>query len=191
MPRKTKYDWILEQYPEAIKKEQFYRICHISKKTASLLLKRGLIPCENTGRKTRQYIIATRDVVAFLLERERNPDKFKMPEGSYASGRPARPENLISPTLLGEQACAFYTMILEPFEDVMMVMDVHRAIGYGAESIHKWCHKGRVIHFVIDGRFMIPKVSLLNFMLTREFKGIKYRDEEQKAQLLELLKTIE
>ena len=49
-----KYDAIRRAYPETISKEQFYRIAHISKATALHLLQNGLVPCKDTGKKTRR-----------------------------------------------------------------------------------------------------------------------------------------
>ncbi|MGM9647895.1 MAG: hypothetical protein ACI3YH_07180, partial [Eubacteriales bacterium] len=44
-------DWA--SVPDVMNKDQFYRICHISKSTALHLLKSGKVPCEWTGKKTR------------------------------------------------------------------------------------------------------------------------------------------
>lgn len=67
---------ILEQYPDSMTKDQFYRIAHISKRHAKYLLDSGLVPCHDSGKKTR-------DVVTFLCDREDNPDKYKAPKGLY------------------------------------------------------------------------------------------------------------
>ena len=40
-----------DSVPEVMNKEQFFRICHISKSTALHLLKRGKVPCECRVRK--------------------------------------------------------------------------------------------------------------------------------------------
>ena len=37
-------------YPEVITKEQFYKICHISKRTASFLLESGRVRNINSGK---------------------------------------------------------------------------------------------------------------------------------------------
>ena len=74
---------ILEQYPDSMTKDQFYRIAHISKRHAKYLLDSGLVPCHDSGKKTRRYTIQTRDVVTFLCDREDNPDKYKAPKGLY------------------------------------------------------------------------------------------------------------
>ena len=69
------YDFakIKETYPEKIGLEQMRVICHISKKTARYLLKSGLVPCIDTGKKTRQYIINTKDVKLEQWQSKENP----------------------------------------------------------------------------------------------------------------------
>ena len=54
---------IKKAYPTIISKDQFYRICHISKKTASYLLENGLVPCQNSGKATRKYKINLRRTI--------------------------------------------------------------------------------------------------------------------------------
>ena len=39
--------------PDVMSKDQFYKLCHISKSTARYLLQTGKVPCRYTGKKTR------------------------------------------------------------------------------------------------------------------------------------------
>ena len=64
---------ILEEYPNGMTKDQFYRVARINKQHAKYLLDSGLVPCINTGKKTRKYHIATHDVITYLSDREDNP----------------------------------------------------------------------------------------------------------------------
>lgn len=52
----------------AITKEQFCRICHISKRHAKYLLDSGLVKCMDSGKKTRRYTIQAKDVWAYLID---------------------------------------------------------------------------------------------------------------------------
>ncbi len=81
------YDFakIKANYPEKIGLEQMRVICHISKKTARYLLTSGLVPCIDTGKKTRQYIINTKDVIAYLKKRQSNPQRYTPPTGYYSA----------------------------------------------------------------------------------------------------------
>ena len=60
----TQYNEIIENYPNTITLDQFYRICHISKWKAKWLLENGIAPCQDSGKKTRRFKIQTRDVVS-------------------------------------------------------------------------------------------------------------------------------
>ena len=56
----------LDALPATITKDQFYRICHISKRHAKYLLDSGLVKCVDSGKKTRKYKIEMKDVLAYL-----------------------------------------------------------------------------------------------------------------------------
>lgn len=72
-------DW--NSAPDVMNKDQFYRLCHISKSTALHLLKSGKVPCEWTGKKTRCYKIKKEDVRAYLEERAVYPELYSAPRG--------------------------------------------------------------------------------------------------------------
>lgn len=76
---KQTIDYLKSTYPDVITRDQLYRICHISKKTASYLLDSGLVPCTNSGKKTRKYKIRIDDVIVFLNAREKILPLSKLP----------------------------------------------------------------------------------------------------------------
>ena len=80
----TQYDFIRQEYPKFISKDQFYRIAHISKATALYLLQSGHVPCINSGKKTRKYKILTEDVIQYLIDRNHDPLKYKAEPGWYS-----------------------------------------------------------------------------------------------------------
>ena len=82
----------LDALPATITKDQFYRICHISKRHAKYLLDSGLVKCVDSGKKTRKYKIEIKDVLAYLIDRELDPEKYRAPAGYYIgnSGKPKR-----------------------------------------------------------------------------------------------------
>ena len=81
---------ILEEYPTGMTKDQFYRVARINKQHAKYLLDSGLVPCINTGKKTRKYHIATHDVITYLCDREDNPKSIKC-QRAFISERLAAP----------------------------------------------------------------------------------------------------
>ena len=72
----TNYTQLLKDYPDIISLDQMRIVCHMSKKTARLLLQNGYIPHTNTGKKTHTYLIAKTAVINYLTERENAPRKY-------------------------------------------------------------------------------------------------------------------
>ena len=102
MAQVSKYRYLLNQYPETVQKEQFRIICHISKRTARYLLQSGLVPCVQSGKKTRNYTIKMKDIVRYLERREIHPEKYKLPPGSYSGTyavKPLLPESVTTEEL--------------------------------------------------------------------------------------------
>ena len=64
-------------------KNQMYKVCHISKKTCLFLLENGLVPCIDSGKKTRRFKIETNAVIHYLEDRDLRPELYKPPEGFY------------------------------------------------------------------------------------------------------------
>ena len=77
----TDYSALLKEYPPVISKDQLYRICHISKRKATWLLENGIIPCEDSGKKTRRFKIRTVDVIRYLETLENSPEQIVVPVG--------------------------------------------------------------------------------------------------------------
>ena len=171
------YDFakIKANYPEKIGLEQMRVICHISKKTARYLLTSGLVPCIDTGKKTRQYIINTKDVIAYLKKRQSQPEKFSAPTGYYSASwnKGGKPKTLtlrewanLDTAKSRKKFQDFLTLKILPYSDVLSVAEASRFTGYHHNTFTNWCHNGYIRYFEISGGYMIPKSCLLNFLLS-------------------------
>ncbi|CUP77099.1 Uncharacterised protein [Flavonifractor plautii] len=81
-----------ESYPATISMGQLYRICHISKRKARWLLEQGIIPCVDSGKKTRRFSIQLEDVIIFLERRDAGLLEDAIPRGAFSGGsRPVCP----------------------------------------------------------------------------------------------------
>ena len=171
---------ILEQYPEYISKEQMYRICHISKKTCLFLLESGLVPCIDSGRKTRRFKIKTVDVIRYLKDRDDYPEVFKAPTGFYKQRgdkkAPAFDDVFTSNDL--KRMRQFYELLLRDEPDVMSVAQVARFTGYHRNSVARWCSRQELKCFQIRQRFHIPKEYLLEFLVSKHFIGITVKSKQ-------------
>lgn len=171
------YDFakIKANYPEKIGLEQMRVICHISKKTARYLLTSGLVPCIDTGKKTRQYIINTKDVITYLKKRQSQPEKFSAPTGYYSASwnKGGKPKMLtlrewanLDTAKSRKKFQDFLTLKMQPYSDVLSVAEASRLTGYHHNTLTNWCHNGYIRYFEISGGYMIPKSCLLNFLLS-------------------------
>jgi len=176
--KNEQYELILEEYPEYISKEQMYKLCHISKYTAQYLLESGLVPSTCSGKKTRKYKIATSDVVRYLQEREIIPERYFLPEG-YRKKIYKSQFNTLAPETI-EKMCAYYERHLSEYSDVMNVQQVSEFTGYTDTTVVRWCAAKKLHRFRIRNVYKIPKISLIDFLMSVDFRGIRTKSEKHR-----------
>ena len=141
------YESIRRKYPETVSKDQFYQIAHISKATALHLLQNGLVPCKDTGKKTRRYTIRTDDIIFYLIDRELHPEVYRAPDrwyqersGHYNSRVTYRNEL----TRLSEEERASFRKYMEDefcqYGDLLTIVEVAEAIGYWRQTWAELCN---------------------------------------------------
>ena len=160
-----------DSVPEVMNKEQFFRICHISKSTALHLLKSGKVPCEWSGKKTRCYKIRKEDVKAYLEERAIFPELYSAPKGWYGTHYVARLSKELPEDTL-RQMHGYYEKLLRKYPDVVTVKDVVALTGYTLTTVHNWCSRGSLKAFQKGLKFCIPKIFLVDFFCSLTFRSI-------------------
>lgn len=168
------YQQIINDYPEYVNKEQFYKIAHISKKTAQYLLQSKKVPCIESGKKTRKYKIKVSDIVTYLIDRELRPEY-------YLSGYSKKNILPISSLLytkmssLNENEMIQFRFYLinefNPLNDILTVKEVANILKMSCKTISRKCTKGEIFSFLIDGKRLIPKTSLIEYLISD--KGIR------------------
>ena len=150
---KTNYKQLLKNYPDIMSLEQMRIVCHISKKTARLLLQSGCIPNTNTGKKTHTYLIAKTAVINYLIERENTPKKFMQPGGSYAKSKNShtKPRTVVCSTP-------------EEYPDVLDIYQTAALAGVAIKSVTAWARKNHFESFIRYNAYHIPKVSLVEYL---------------------------
>lgn len=158
------------EVPDVITKEQFYRICHISKSTALYLLKSGAVPCEYSGKKTRCYKIKKDDVKKYLESKGKLPEFYVAPRGWYANS-PTKPPCALSEDT-ANKLYAYYTKLLSDYKDLIFAQDIVKLTGYAKATINGWCAKGLLKSFEKENKYYIPKVFLIEFFCSTYFRSI-------------------
>ena len=139
-------EYLKTTYPDVITKDQFYRICHISK-------------------KTRKYKIRLEDVIAFLEARENNPLAFKAPDNFYrCSAYNPYAINIERVTQNKEILRSFLKNQIADYDDVVSPHKVSEITGYSTKTVALWCENGKLKSFNIFNRIKIPKEYLLDFL---------------------------
>jgi hypothetical protein len=159
------------EVPDVINKEQFYRICHISKSTALTLLRNGTVPCEHSGKKTRCYKIKKSDVQKYLESKGKFPEYYSAPKGWYRGYRKVSLPTNMSDDML-KQLHEYYTDLLSDYKDVISSKEVVKMTGYAKTTITNWCGKGRLKYFIKHNTYYIPKVFLIEFFCSTYFRSI-------------------
>ncbi|MFR4665651.1 MAG: hypothetical protein ACLT8A_02145 [Subdoligranulum sp.] len=162
MAQVSKYRYLLNQYPETVQKEQFRIICHISKRTARYLLQSGLVPCVQSGKKTRNYTIKMKDIVRYLERREIHPEKYKLPPGSYSGTYAVKP--LLPESVTTEELRKYYMESFRDIPDIVSTREAAELTGATASTVAKWIRTKKLKALSHGPAFIIPKVNLIDFM---------------------------
>ena len=169
MPNAAYYSSILKLYPETISKEQLYKLCHISKRVAKYYLDQGVIPCINTGHATYKYKILTKDVIAFLKKRDRNPEAYHQRD-TRALRRPAHKGEWTEKEIQRYQKQVL--ALAARYPDLMTVDMVVDLTGYTKKTIFDWVASGKLRAFRRKRKYYIPKELVTNYMLSDSFREI-------------------
>jgi len=160
----------LPEQTEYLSKEQFYKMCHISKATALQLIQTRTVPAVDTGKRTNRYLIARSDVEKYLQVRSENPP-------SLTSGRA---KSIYTYGVLAEynqetaarlRRIATYDWRYQP--DILLVSDISSLLGYRKETIYRWRKKLGLKSCIISSKLYIPKQYLLDFIESPEFYHIQ------------------
>ena len=177
---------MLIRYPDGVNKEMFRKICHISPRMAQYLLETQLVPCEIKAQRTHRYWIATADMVAYLRDREKHPERYFYPnQRDNGEHEPKRKHRRIKdrPSKYQLQALTdsdYAQACLEAVEncpDVMTIEQARRIIGYSYKSYLSWIQDKKLICVNIRGQHLVPRLALYEFMLSSHFRSIPTKSD--------------
>ena len=180
------YSFLRNQYPEVITMDQLYRICHISKRKARWLLE-NIIPCEDSGKKTRRFKIKLDDVIEFLELRDAGLLDDVMPVGIFSSGEYGYPPRQ---RLDNGALQAFLLDCWVDASDMLTVPQTASLCGYSAATIERWFQKDLLEGIYYRGMILISKESLAEWLASNGGQGIQ-RQSVVHRELVEEFQTQE
>ena len=175
-------DW--NSIPDTISKDQFCKICHMSKRTATKYLG-AVIPCSDNGKKTHRYTITKAELMSFL---ERYPERHNIsvlpPVCRYS-------KTAFSTAPLSESVTTFmhgyYSQLLHSEKEILRVMDICRITGYGETTVNTWFNSGDLCYVVIRGAKHTAKEALIDFLSSDGFDKI-FRKSDWHLKQIETLR---
>jgi len=172
-----KYRELRKRYPKYVSKEQLYVICRISKRSAKYLLDNGIIPCEDTGKKTRRYRVALKDIIAYLKKRD-NTGKTLIPHGEVSSKnkKASSPRTSYAQAILlgqEDEVRRYFEYIFSDFPDVLSSYDVSEMTGLAYATVQRLLKSGSIRSWFVDTKYMIPKAYMLDFLGSHKFLSMK------------------
>lgn len=186
----TDYTMILEAYPEVISMDQLYRICHISKRKARWLLEHGIIPCEDSGKKTRRFKIKTKDVIDYLNTAEHNLQTIMTPIGIFTNNR--YKENMENPIayISVHQFTRYLHSIWCDAPDALKVNDIARLTGYRLQTINHWLDKHSLRYIQCPDGKIVAKKWVVDFIAVYIVKNPNRLSDTLAGVVSKYLKTL-
>jgi len=176
----NKYTQLRKRYPRYVSKEQLYVICRISKRSAKYLLDNGIIPCEDTGKKTHRYRVALKDIIAYLKKRDETGNtQIPYGEASNSYRKPKSPQtprtSYSQAILLGQEdeVRRYFEYIFADFPDVLNMFDAVEMTGLALATIQRLTKSGELRSIRVDRRPMIPKAYMLDFVSSPKFLNMQ------------------
>lgn len=68
---------------EKLSAEEICKILHISKRKCAWMLQNGMIPCKDSGKKTRRYTVLRKGLDAYIKDSAAHPEKLFHPRHLY------------------------------------------------------------------------------------------------------------
>ncbi len=177
-----KYLQLRQQYPLFVSKEQLYVICRISKRSAKYLLDNKIIPCEDTGKKTRRYRVALEDVIVYLKTRDKTGNTL-IPEGvlnakrTVACGCKASYSHVL---LSGKQdeLRRYYEHIFTDYPDALTPYDIAEMTGLKLGTVRRLIKSGSIRALLVGRQSVVPKEYMLDFIGSNRFLTLKSNSKE-------------
>ena len=157
---------MLVKSSDCVSKEEFYKLCHISKKTAYKLIKSGRIKAiKRKCASLHCYEIPISEIQRFESVR------------CYIN---KLREDEISKTR------NYYSEKLKKYPDVITSEDVQAITGYVKETVRRWIQSEKLVATVYKSKYIITKNDFLNFVTSPSYVGITRKSQEHLSDFIKL-----
>lgn len=160
----AKYSELRKQYPAYVTKEQLWKIAGICKEHAKWLLDEGIIPCENTGKKTRKYRIALKDIIKYLRLRDEGkaPRPIINKKGStkYINAY----HNKSKPF-----SKAYASDLFKDAPDVLLLRQFCGYVGMSGDTVREKIRHGIISAKMVDRKYYVLKSDAIIYVTSLDY----------------------
>ena len=150
-------------FPPFICLDQVRKILHISKRKAAWLLNNGIIPCTNSGKRTRQYLIDINDLIIYMETHEIKTSSTNISKNTFDNQTLTYIEPM--PSEFREWLVIKWNLV----KDAMTVSEVADLTGYSETTIKEWIAKKELKAVSSQTKQIIAKEWLLDFYLLNSY----------------------
>ena len=176
---------MLSEYDDILSGEQVRRILHISKRKCAWMLNNGFIKCQNTGKRTRKYTVLKDDLLTYIEDSAKHPEKYVTPHAEfstakYGNTRKTRPRKT---GFLSSLPSAFRPWLEQEFEsvpDAFTVPQVIATTGYADNTVNRWLRQGHLKSVQTQATKIIPKLWLIDFYCSHAYTITNMSDKHVK-----------
>ena len=149
-----------------VSKEEFYKLCRISKKTAYNLIKSGRIKAIKRNCASRHCYEIPISEIQRLESLRRYINKLREEE-------------------IGKTR-DYYSEKLKKYPDVITSEDVQAITGYVKETVRRWIQSGKLVAIVYKSKYVIVKNDFLDFVTSPSYVGITRKSQEHLSDFIKL-----
>ena len=159
---------MLSTLPQVLSGEQVRCILHISKRKCAWMLNNGFIKCQNTGKRTRKYTVLKDDLIAYIEDSEKHPEKYVTPyaefsTAKYGNNRKSRLCKIGFPSSLPSTFRPWLEQEFETVPDALTIPQVIATTGYADNTVNRWLRQGHLKHVQTQTTKIVPKIWLIDF----------------------------
>lgn len=180
-------EMIRTEYPEILSSEQIRQILGISKRKASWLLNNGHIPCQISEKETRKYKIQREDLIAYLNDREKHPEKYMVPKGAFSTAKTMQQKEEGFPMVLPQDFRKWLEDEWCNLPDVLTADKIEKRTGYTKKTVLRWMRSKRLKCVVMPHDLVTTKEWLVEFYCCAGYEP-RYMCEKHKKLVRRYLK---
>lgn len=141
-----------------------------------------LIKCQNTGKRTRKYTVRKEDLLTYIADSEKHPEKYVTPyaEFSTAKYKKPRPHKTGFPSSLPSTFRVWLEQEFETVPDALTVPQVITTTGYADNTVNRWLRQGHLKSVQTQTTRIIPKTWLIDFYRSYGYTIVKMSDKHIK-----------